>query len=213
MSNDMQTFGLFPTPIWVRQLEPERAEGINRQAIDLIERLRQETPGINPGDRWQTATNLETKPELQDLISIVNEGAQEALSALRVEHNGFLVTGCWANIKPAGAGHVPHNHPNNYLSGVYYVRLPSRGGRILFHDPRDQPYLISPSTTGKNEYNSRIAHLPIREGGLILFPAWLVHSVENNPEDMDRISISFNIMFKQFGEEIARPHWKHVPSS
>jgi uncharacterized protein (TIGR02466 family) len=203
MSNDMQTFSLFPTPIWVRQLEPERAEGINRQAIDLIERLRQETidlierlrqetPGINPGDRWQTATNLETEPELQDLISVVNEGAQEALSALHVEHNGFLVTGCWANIKPAGAGHVPHNHPNNYLSGVYYVRLPSRGGRILFHDPRDQPYLISPSTTGKNEYNSRIAHLPIREGGLILFPAWLVHSVENNPEDMDRISISFN---------------------
>ena len=205
----MQTFGLFPTPIWVRQLEPERAEGINRQAIDLIERLRQETPGINPGDRWQTATNLETKPELQDLISIVNEGAQEALSALRVEHNGFLVTGCWANIKPKGAGHVPHNHPNNYLSGVYYDRLPSHGGRI----PRDQPYLISPSTTGNNEYNSRIAHLPIREGGLILFPAWLVHSVENNPEDMDRISISFNIMFKQFGEEIARPHWKHVPGS
>ena len=68
MSNEMQTFNLFPTPIWVRQLEPKRAEGINRQAIDLIERLRQETPGINPGDRWQTATNLETKPELQDLI-------------------------------------------------------------------------------------------------------------------------------------------------
>jgi hypothetical protein len=30
---------------------------------------------------------------------------------------------------------------------------------------------------------------------------------------MDRISISFNVMFKQFGEEIARPHWKHVPGS
>jgi uncharacterized protein (TIGR02466 family) len=211
MSNDMQSFGLFPTPVWVRQLEPEQAEGINRQAIDLIERLRQETPGINPGDRWQTATDLETKPELQDLISIVNEGAEEALSALRIEHNGFLVTGCWANIKPAGAGHVPHNHPNNYLSGVNYVRLPSRGGRILFHDPRDQPYLVLPRTTGKNEYNSRIAHLPIRKGGLILFPSWLVHSVENNPEDLDRIS--FNIMFKQFGEEIARPHWKHIPGS
>ena len=209
----MQILNLFPTPVWIQQLEPERAESINRQAIDLIDRLREETPGINPGDRWQTPNNLETRPELQDLMSIVKEGAQEALSALRIEHNGFLVTGCWANIKPAGSGHRPHSHPNNYLSGVYYVRMPSHGGRILFHDPRIQPYIILPRLTERNEYNCRIAHLPIREGVLILFPAWITHSVEDNPEDLDRISISFNIMFKQFGEEIARPRWEYVPGS
>ncbi len=35
MSNDMQTFGLFPTPIWVRQLEPERAEDMDRISISF----------------------------------------------------------------------------------------------------------------------------------------------------------------------------------
>ena len=70
-----------------------------------------------------------------------------------------------------------------------------------------------PRLTERNEYHCRIAHLPIREGVLILFPAWITHSVEDNPEDLDRISISFNIMFKQFGEEIARPRWEYVPGS
>ncbi len=208
----MQTLNLFPTPIWVWQLEPEQAEGINRQAIDLIERLREETPGIGPGDGWQTPNDLESRPEMQELMSIVKEDAEEVLTALRVEHNGFLITGCWANIKPQGGGHPSHSHPNNYLSGVYYVRLP-RFDRILFHDPRNQPYVILPRTTEDNEYNCRIAHLPIHEGVLILFPAWLTHSVQDNPEDLDRISIGFNIMFKQFGEEIARPRWKFVPGS
>ena len=63
----------------------------------------------------------------------------------------------------------------------------------------------------ENVYNARIAHLPIREGLLVLFPAWLSHSVETNPEDLDRISISFNVMFREFGEVLARPRWSFVP--
>lgn len=209
----MQILNLFPTPVWVNQLEPEQVEAINGKAVELIERLREETPGIQAGSRWQTRNDLEDEPELQDLMSVVMESAGEVLSGLHIEHRGFLITGCWANIKPEGAGHRPHSHPNNFLSGVYYVRLPSHGGRILFHDPRNQPYVISPRVTEHNEYNCRTVNIPIREGSLIMFPAWLTHSVENNPEDLDRISISFNLMFKQFGEEIARPRWEFQPES
>ena len=37
-----------------------------------------------------------------------------------------------------GAAHGLHSHPNNFLSGVYYVRVPSGGDTINFHDPRSQ---------------------------------------------------------------------------
>lgn len=207
----MKIFDIFPTPVWLTQLEPTLAESINGKAIALVEGLRQETAGIAPGDRWQTENNLENRPELQELMSVVMGHAGEALSSLRIQHNGYLVTGCWANIKPEGAGHRPHTHPNNYLSGVYYVRTPRQGGRIVFHDPRIQPTLMSPRVAEENQYNCPRANLPVREGMLVLFPAWLTHSVESNPEDVDRISIAFNIMFKNFGEEIARPRWEFQP--
>ena len=31
------------------------------------------------------------------------------------------ITGCWANINASGASHAIHSHPNNFLSGKYYI--------------------------------------------------------------------------------------------
>ncbi len=154
----MQTLNLFPTPVWVRQLEPEAAERVNRNAMALIETFRPTASGTKAGG-WATPTNLQDCPEMQELMGYVREAATEALAALGVEHDGFLITGCWANIKPRGAGHPSHLHPNNFLSGVYYVRAPEAGGNIIFHDPRNQPFVISPRTGARNQYNSRNADL------------------------------------------------------
>ncbi len=202
----MQTLNLFPTPVWVRQLEPADAERVNRDAMALIETFRATASGTKAGG-WATPTDLQDRPELQELMAHVREAASEALAALGVEHDGFLITGCWANIKPRGAGHPSHIHPNNFLSGVYYVRAPEAGGNIIFHDPRTQPFLISPRTGARNLYNSRNADLAVREGMMVLFPAWLHHSVAGNTGESERVSISFNIMFERFGETIARPKW------
>ena len=96
---------------------------------------------------------------------------------------------------------------SQFLSGVHYVRAPQAGGKIVFHDPRPQPFLISPQTRERNQYNSRNADLPVCDGLLLLFPAWLDHSVTGNAGESERVSISFNIMFERFGEELARPKW------
>ena len=42
---------------------------------------------------------------------------------------------------------------------------------------------------------------------MVLFPAWLHHSVTGNAGESERVSISFNIMFEQFGQRMARPKW------
>ncbi len=202
----MQILNLFPTPVWVRQLEPEAAARINRDAMELIETFRPTASGTKAGG-WATPTDLQDRPELQELMDCVRAAATEALAALSLEHEGILVTGCWANVKPPGAGHPSHMHPNNFLSGVYYVRAPEAGGNIIFHDPRHQPFVISPRTSERNLYNSRNADLAVREGMMLLFPAWLHHSVTGNAGESERVSISFNIMFEQFGEKIARPTW------
>jgi hypothetical protein len=37
-----------------------------------------------------------------------------------------------------------HQHPNNFLSGVYYVRTHPGADTINFHDPRNQSGIIRP---------------------------------------------------------------------
>jgi ectoine hydroxylase-related dioxygenase (phytanoyl-CoA dioxygenase family) len=40
-----------------------------------------------------------------------------------------------------------------------------------------------------------------------MFPAYLQHSVDANRSDQERVSISFNIMFSSFTEELSKPLW------
>ena len=42
---------------------------------------------------------------------------------------------------------------------------------------------------------------------LLLFPSYLQHSVDANTSDRERISISFNIMFSNFTQEMSQPLW------
>jgi len=47
----------------------------------------------------------------------------------------------------------------------------------------------------------------VRDGTLLLFPSYLEHSVPANASEQERISISFNIMFSSFAQELSRPLW------
>jgi hypothetical protein len=42
----------------------------------------------------------------------------------------------WATVHRAGMHHMRHSHPDNLVSGVYYVSVPSDAGPIVLHDPR-----------------------------------------------------------------------------
>lgn len=204
----MEILSFFPTPVWVKHLPGDDAAKIKRDVVGLIDSFRSELKGVGPHDPWQTPNDLQDRSELGDLLAHAKEAVREALGDLNIVHSDFLVTGCWASIKPRGTGHGLHVHPNNFLSGVYYVRATGEGGEIHFHDPRSQTTAILPRVTRENEYNCRTYRLPVSEGMLILFPAWLSHSVAKNKSEAERISVSFNIQFAKFGEEIAQPRWK-----
>ena len=115
------------------------------------------------------------------------------------------VTGCWANVNPPGASHRMHAHPNNFLSGVYYVSVPAGADTINFHDPRPQTGQIRPPVTALTAENTDQVVVRIAEGTLLLFPAWLMHSVDANPTQERRVSVSFNLMFDS--PTLARPLW------
>ena len=51
------------------------------------------------------------------------------------------------------------------------------------------------------------ATIPVQEGRLVLFPAWLSHAVPAHSADDVRISVSFNLMFSEFTERMTAPLW------
>ena len=55
-----------------------------------------------------------------------------------------------------------------------------------------------------SRFTANTANVESKEGRLIIFPSWLRHSVPANQDESERISISFDLMFKDFTETMAK---------
>lgn len=199
---------LFPTLVWKMQLSRDTYEPINAKIKSKLMALAQATPGLSPDGKRQSDQTLHQLPEFKELKEIISGAATGVLDFLKIVYASIELTGCWANISPPGDSHRPHTHPNNYLSGVYYVQTPDGANTISFDDPRPQTNIIAPVTSEITNENAGQIHITTREGLLILFPAWLQHQVPRNKSQQARISVAFNIMFSRFGEDMSRPKWE-----
>jgi uncharacterized protein (TIGR02466 family) len=195
---------LFPTYVWATQLRPAAYGPINRAIVERLEALR---PPAARG-QWQTSQDLHRDPAFAGLVDIVRQTARGICDSLTLIYDDVAVTGCWANVSERGYPHRPHIHPNNFLSGAYYVRTAPGADAICFHDPRMQAAMIVPPSRDQDRVNSDTVTLDVREGMLVLFPAWLQHSVPPNTSEETRVSVAFNLMFPSFGTEMARPLWR-----
>jgi uncharacterized protein (TIGR02466 family) len=199
---------LFPTHVWMHDLAPEAYQPLNAALSVAVDDLISPRPQLGPGEIWQTDQNLHKLPPFEPLMGYVQAAVEGALSFLKIRYEAFQVTGCWANIGPPGTAHPGHSHPNNYLSGVYYVKVEKGADSITFNDPRSQTGIMAPHVKTVDQANAVQAHLPAKEGRLLLFPSWFVHSVDVNRSAGERMSISFNIMFTDYAEKMAHPIWR-----
>ena len=141
------------------------------------------------------------------MVSYLNEAVVSVLAFLKIGQVEFEITGVWANMNPPDAAHGRHGHPNNFLSGVYYVRTNVGADTINFHDPRSQTAIIKPPVTELPAENTDQVVVQVRNGTILIFPSWLKHSVDANESDKTRISISFNVMFSNYAESMSAPLW------
>lgn len=195
---------LFPTPLWIVDLQPVEAMKFNLALKSEIDRLISPRPKVPAGSNWQTPQDLHKRPAFADFVKLVELAARGVQRFLQVDQYPMTITGCWANINPPGAYHPTHHHPNNYLSGVYYVAVPPPGSRLVLQDPR--PSVIMPRPKQFSRLTANAADAESKAGRMLIFPAWLKHSVPANDGQDERISISFNLMFKNF-TDMAAPMW------
>ena len=107
----------------------------------------------------------------------------------------------WVNINKPGAYNLKHDHPGSDLAGVLWIKSPKDCGNIVFENPT--------SFQSFNEFNSYTNDFkdvnaqyfsywfPPTEGRILIFPAHLMHRVNENKSNEDRISVSFNISLRQ----------------
>jgi len=198
---------MFPTLVWKISLKPELRDAIESSAMATLAGLRHDLPILGPGHGWQSEQTLHEREEFHELTSIVDLVAMSILRFLRIGHDAVEITGCWATVLAKGAVHKSHSHPNNFLSGVYYVRVHPGSDTINFHDPRRQTYVIRPPVTELTAENTDQVVVRLTNGTLLIFPSYLEHSVDANMSSEERISISFNIMFSSFTEKLSKPMW------
>lgn len=198
---------MFPTLLWKIQLTAELHQAIDEKILKALEGMRRGLPKLAAGQGWQSEQTLHQREEFREVISCVNRAAKGILQFLRIGYDAIEVTGCWANALARGAVHNVHSHPNNFLSGVYYVRTPPGADSINFHDPRPQRRVMTPPVVELTAENTDQVVVRVANGTLLLFPAYLEHSVGANPGEEERISVSFNLMFSSFTENLSRPLW------
>jgi uncharacterized protein (TIGR02466 family) len=203
-----EAVALFPTYVWCIQLKREDYQLINEKVKNKLMDLIADKPRLNSGEKWQSEQDLHTLEEFQDLNVFIHGAVKAVLGHLKVIYENYEITGCWANISAPHAQHEAHFHPNNYLSGVYYVQTQEGADNITFIDPRKEAHLISPQTVEDTPQNTGKMRLRVTDGSLVIFPAWLIHSVQPNMSDKERISVSFNIMFTSFSESVSKPKWQ-----
>ena len=190
---EFKTF--FPSCVWIHDLQDFREMNANLVA-ELVE-LRKSTGYTNPDNNaWQSRGNLYQLEAFQPLTECMNAASKRVLEFMKVDYADFVITDSWANINPGGHSHKAHTHPNNYLSGVYYVRAPEGSGDIEFLDPRPQALVLQPRVKQPTPYTAWKHPVAAQEGQLLMFPSWLQHQVQENRSDEERISISFNVMLK-----------------
>jgi len=144
---------------------------------------------------WHSPTDMYTKPEYSQLVTELIRMQKEIYDNEHIDRHAVLGN-MWANINPPGGMNMPHLHPNSLFSGVYYIKSNPKSGRLKIMDPRPGVQMCMPTRKpgdpGRDMW--RDANIEPIEGRIIMFPAWLWHSVEENISDDIRISVSFNFI-------------------
>ena len=133
---------MFPTFVWKAQVAPSVGQGIEDDVLAKLDEMRRDAGEPAPGRGWQSAQDLHHLDEFRGLVACTHDAAETVLEFLRTGDSAFEITGLWANMNPPGGAHPTHSHPNNFLSGVYYLRTHHGADTIIFHDPRPQADII-----------------------------------------------------------------------
>lgn len=190
----------FSTPVWWDKLNVD-VDAI----LAFCHRLRQSDPRGNLLSNvggWQSREfYYGDHPETMPLLNEILRRSRQCLTQFGYDGANFEThfDNVWVNINQLQHYNKIHIHCGSFLSGAYY--LTDSDAQIEFYRNFQEQYSIESlaPVLELNAINAPKFSYPARKDHLVMFPSWLPHSVEPNQEDVERISISFNIRIRKKG--------------
>ena len=176
--NEIKNYDINITrPIFIKNIYDEVGQNLHSTLESIILKI---------GDEWKgqltvvqaNITNLNMHGRYREFktISDIVISYAEKMGSTPIK---CRTSDCWGVLYKKNNFAVAHAHWPNIWSWGYYVKVPKGSSPLVFPEGKEGTYYVFPEV-----------------GDLIIFPAWLQHSVELNETDKDRINISFNVMLR-----------------
>jgi uncharacterized protein (TIGR02466 family) len=187
---------LFPIPVIMFKYDYDKD--------DLIEKLYKyketvDEDGVYRSNRggWHSNYRIHEDPLFLSFSDALNNKVGEALENCTTRNGRIIMQQAWFNINPPGAFNMKHTHPECEMSGVLWIKVPEKSGNLIIENPQSHSQSTVISLLNKPLFEEKQIHKALEyqsiEHKVILFPSNMLHWVEINESNEDRISFAFNL--------------------
>ena len=183
---------LFPTPLWQIQIK-----GVDNDAIkEYCYHLKDNTEGVTISNRggWHSKEIIQPLPDALTELFTNFEGFVNDYCAQITGLNNLMLGNFWVNINQKYDYNRSHDHQNSILSGVYYVDCEGDDVGNFVAERDDSAEFFLGTYKNVSGFTGTSFSITPLTGFAFLMPSWVLHSVEQNLTDRDRISIAFNLV-------------------
>jgi uncharacterized protein (TIGR02466 family) len=191
---NITNYALFPTI--VTEVECDLFKYIQGDLTRWIYNYHSKNESVIISNRggWQSPSDFYNDPSFSEFAEYIVRNANHALCHYTRQ---FSLNNMWININKKGNYNIVHDHPGSTISGVLWIKTPENCGKLSFRSPHSFvehslfEYADETMKKERNYYNN-FEFVP-KEGTMLLFSSHLLHSVDQNQSDENRISIAFNL--------------------
>jgi uncharacterized protein (TIGR02466 family) len=194
---------IFPTPVMLTEL----GRDFTLEELNFFEK-HSHSVVRNVGNIVSSNNQILDEPEMSNLKNFVTNQLNKYL--LQVYKPKFsieiFVTQSWINWTKKGEYHHKHNHPNSFVSGVFYLSADPAKDTITFWRSGYKQLYLEPKTY--DAFNSDSWWFKVKTGDIMMFPSSLTHSVSEVATDNVRVSLAFNSFVKgELGDKKLLTHY------
>ena len=168
---------------------------LNKKELNVVKKTKYREPQ-NGFYLSETSSLLENKT-LASLKKFIIEKAEEYTRDVLEIKDKIYLTQSWATINNTNAFHRTHDHPNTFISVVYYAQC--KEGTIRFHlytNSLRECFNFRYTINKFNIYNSPDWALSVKTGDIVLFLGHIHHSSSPHRSPEPRLIVGANFFLK-----------------
>ena len=164
---------LFPEPLYFSKLE----RVLTKKELKTINEYKKKTAS-NEGNITSSENYVLENKAFNNLKKDLYTKVMDYFDKVICTDNLITpyITQSWINYTKSDQFHHKHNHPNSFISGIFYISADKKVDSVTFSKvPQDDR--INLNTTKYNTFNSSSCTFPVETGNILLFRSSLVNAL------------------------------------